>query len=85
MKLTLSGTMPAAGSYSGFVTIQNGASTLRVPYQFLIGSGTAANLIVLASPGDAALGEDAGPVRGEAGGRHGVPVSGATVDVHGYR
>jgi uncharacterized protein (TIGR03437 family) len=78
-KLTLSGTTPAAGSYSGFVIIQNGASTLRVPYQFLIGSGTAANLILLTTPADAGLGGDAGPLVVRLIDANGVPVSGVPV------
>ncbi|MBZ5608754.1 MAG: S8 family serine peptidase [Acidobacteriia bacterium] len=79
VNLTLSGAMPSAGAYSGFVTIQGGASTLRVPYQFLVGSAAVANLIVLSSPSDTTVGQDAGPIAVKLVDSNGVPVSGATV------
>ncbi len=51
INITLSGTAPAPGSYSGFVTIQGGPVPLRVPYLFLAGSGVSANLIALSGDG----------------------------------
>jgi uncharacterized protein (TIGR03437 family) len=39
----LSGTRPAAGSYEGFILVQGGGQTLRVPYQYLAGSGIPAD------------------------------------------
>ncbi len=50
LTMRLSGTQPAAGSYSGFVRItqQNSSSTpLRIPYLFLVGDGTPYNIIPL--------------------------------------
>jgi minor extracellular serine protease Vpr len=44
---TLSGSTPAAGVYSGAITVQGGGSTLRIPYLFFGPSGPAANLIAL--------------------------------------
>ena len=44
---TLSGTAPAAGAYSGVITVQGGPNALRIPYLFFGPSGTAANLIPL--------------------------------------
>lgn len=35
----LSGNRPAAGSYEGFVLVSGNGQTLRVPYQYLVGSG----------------------------------------------
>jgi uncharacterized protein (TIGR03437 family) len=41
----LSGTLPVAGSYEGFIVVTGpGTSTLRVPYQFLVGSGVPADI-----------------------------------------
>ncbi len=45
--LTLNGTMPAAGSYSGELTLSGGGVSLRVPYLYLVGDGTAANMWTL--------------------------------------
>jgi minor extracellular serine protease Vpr len=44
---TLNGTKPAAGSYSGTVTFTGGGATIRIPYLYLVGSGTAANIWTL--------------------------------------
>ncbi len=79
VNLTLSGTIPAPGSYSGFVTIQGGPSPLRVPYQFLVASATPGNLIVLAPPSDTLAGQDAGPIAVKLVDANGLPISGATV------
>lgn len=43
----LEGTRPAAGQYSGYVLIRGGAVDLRVPYLYLVGSGTAFNIFPL--------------------------------------
>ncbi|MDE3167798.1 MAG: S8 family serine peptidase, partial [Acidobacteriota bacterium] len=45
--LTLNGTMPAAGSYSGELTLSGGGVSLRVPYLYLVGDGAAANVWTL--------------------------------------
>jgi uncharacterized protein (TIGR03437 family) len=45
--VTLNGTKPAAGSYSGAVTLTGGGATVRIPYLYLVGSGTAANIWTL--------------------------------------
>ena len=42
--LTATGTIPAAGFYSGSVTITGGAVPFRVPYMYLAGSGKAVSL-----------------------------------------
>jgi len=42
---TLSGTVPAAGSYSGAVTITGQNVSMRIPYLYLVASGVAANII----------------------------------------
>jgi len=45
---TLSGSVPAAGAYSGVITVHGGTNSLRIPYLFFGPSGVAANLIPLA-------------------------------------
>jgi minor extracellular serine protease Vpr len=45
--VTLNGTKPAAGSYSGVVTLSGGNTTVRIPYLYLVGSATAANIWTL--------------------------------------
>ena len=47
----LSGNQPAAGSYEGFVlvTTQGGSQTLRVPYQYLVGSNVPADSFVISN------------------------------------
>jgi len=45
---TISGSVPAAGAYSGVITVHGGANSLRIPYLFFGPSGVAANLIPLA-------------------------------------
>ena len=77
--LTLAGSIPSAGSYSGFVTIQIGTSMLRVPYMFLVGSGGVSNIIALSGPADTTIGQDAGPIIVKLIDANGVPVSGATI------
>ena len=46
--VTISGSVPAAGAYSGAITVQGGPNSLRIPYLFFGPSGVAANLIPLA-------------------------------------
>ncbi|MCU1336941.1 MAG: peptidase and in, kexin, sedolisin [Bryobacterales bacterium] len=45
--VTLSGSAPAAGVYSGGITVQGGSNALRIPYLFFGPSGGAANLMPL--------------------------------------
>ena len=43
--VTLSGTLPAAGEYSGEVTISGSGVSLQVPYMYLVSDGAVASLI----------------------------------------
>jgi minor extracellular serine protease Vpr len=43
--ITLAGNVPAAGSYSGAVTITGVGVSMRVPYLYMVSSGIAANII----------------------------------------
>jgi uncharacterized protein (TIGR03437 family) len=52
---TLDGTMPAAGSYEGFIVLQGNAVTLRIPYLYLVSDGQPNNLIPLLGYGGTGL------------------------------
>jgi minor extracellular serine protease Vpr len=47
LTVTLSGSLPPAGSYSGAVTITGQNVSMRVPYLYMVASGVAANIIPL--------------------------------------
>jgi uncharacterized protein (TIGR03437 family) len=47
VNVSLRGSLPPAGSYSGVITLQGDGVSLRVPYLYLVGNGSAANLIPL--------------------------------------
>lgn len=51
VSLTLSGSVPARGEYSGALVIQGSGVLLRVPYMFLVASGVPANIIPLTGMG----------------------------------
>jgi minor extracellular serine protease Vpr len=79
---TLSGALPPAGSYEGAVSIQGGATTLHVPYLYLVGDGVGYNLLVLSGSGFVGVVDGAVPGRGLAfklTDQYGVPVQGAPV------
>lgn len=50
--ISISGSRPVAGSYQGFVTVQGGASSLRIPYLYSIGDGVPATITALIGDGD---------------------------------
>jgi minor extracellular serine protease Vpr len=80
--LTLTGSIPAAGFYSGVITIQSQGVSLRVPYQYFVGSGVAANMIPLTGSGfDGTVGQGIpdGFISFKLVDAYGVPVSGAPV------
>jgi uncharacterized protein (TIGR03437 family) len=47
----LEGAFPAAGSYEGFISVAGGASTLRIPYLYIVSDGIPQNLIPLSGDG----------------------------------
>ena len=47
----LTGTRPAAGSYEGFIVVTGAGPTLRVPYQYLVGSGTPTDVFPIGNGG----------------------------------
>ena len=79
---TLSGSAPAAGTYSGVITVQGGPNSLRIPYLFLGPSGVAANLIPLSGDffdGVVGGGSTEGSITIRLVDTFGVPVVGAPV------
>jgi len=82
VSVTLGGSMPAAGSYSGAVTLQGPGVSLRVPYLYLVGNGVAANIIPLTGAyfdGTVGQGIPDGIISFKLVDAYGVPVAGAPV------
>jgi uncharacterized protein (TIGR03437 family) len=52
VNLTLSGNLPAPGSYQGTLTVTGGAVPIGIPYLYLVGPGTPWNLVPLVGNGD---------------------------------
>jgi uncharacterized protein (TIGR03437 family) len=80
--VTLSGSVPAAGQYNGAVTVSgSGVQSLRMPYMFVVGNGTAFNLNWLAGF-DGLAGQDLGgfPVV-QVVDQFGAPVAGSPVSL----
>ncbi len=79
LTLTLTGGLPAAGEYSGFVTLQASGVLVRIPYMFLVGNGVPYNFSIPLGSGQGAPGADAGPIVIHIVDQYGVPVQGAPV------
>lgn len=80
--VTLSGSMPRAGSYSGAVTVQGPGVSLRIPYLYLVGSGIPSMMIPLAGDqNDGTVGQVVpdGMIAFKLVDNNGVPVAGAPV------
>ncbi|MDP9170203.1 MAG: S8 family serine peptidase [Acidobacteriota bacterium] len=83
VNVTLSGTVPSSGLYSGAVNITGGAVPLRVPYLFLVGSSVPADFTPIAGDGnDGTAGQilPDGVVAFQVVDANGVPVAGAAVN-----
>ncbi len=85
LTVTLSGTLPQPGKYEGVVTISTGSSTIRIPYLYLMGSGTPYAIIDLNEGPPDFEGTVSQPLPADEGGlffkvidQYGVPVSGIT-------
>lgn len=80
LKVTLSGSLPAAGEYSGAITLQGTGVSMRIPYMFLVGDGQPFSAVSLGgtyyygSPG-----QDAGAIWIQVVDQYGVPVAGTPV------
>src|SRR5262249_35726172 len=76
---TLSGTVPGAGSYSGFVTLKGTGVSLRLPYLFIVGNGTAYNANPIFSFAGGTPGTDGGPLAVQVPAQSGAPVANSPV------
>ena len=84
LDVTLCGAVPAGGEYSGMVTLtsSNPAVSLHLPYMFLVGDGSFANVVPLVPRNGSAqgsVGHDVGPVAIQVVDMWGVPVAGVPV------
>ena len=82
LNVTLGGTVPAGGEYSGMVTLTSSspAVSLHLPYMFLVGDGSFPNVVpAYGNEYYGAVGQDLGAAPIQVIDSWGVPVSGATV------
>jgi len=79
LNVSLSGAVPAAGSYSGVVTLTGSGISMRIPYLFLVGSGLALNANLLYGGGDGIAGQDLGYFAVSVTDANGVAVAGSPV------
>jgi minor extracellular serine protease Vpr len=79
--VTPKGSLPAPGSYEGFITVSGpGDHVSRVPYQFLVGSGVVADVFPVYDGGFIAPPNDTNwPIQPRAIDQYGVPVIGQSV------
>ena len=81
LNVSLNGSVPAAGSYSGNVSLTGSGVALRVPYLFLVGGATAASTVygVFGSTFSGLVSQDVGAVPMQLLDANGVPVPNAPV------
>ena len=82
LNVSLTGTVPAAGEYSGAVTLTSASAavSLSMPYMFLVGDGSSPNVVPLYGTSYyGAIGQDLGPIPVQLVDSWGVPVAGSTV------
>ncbi len=83
LSLMLSGKIPNAGIYEGFVTITGAANPINIPYLYLVGDGVPANIISIAGDADEGIAgqqSQGGYVILQLIDQYGVPVAGQPVD-----
>ena len=75
LTVTLSGTVPAASSYSGSIALKGGSVSMSIPFLYLVGGTTAYNAYLLSGYGFEGLaGQDAGFIALQVTDAYGVPV-----------
>jgi uncharacterized protein (TIGR03437 family) len=79
LNVTLSGSLPKAGSYSGAVTLAGSGVSMRLPYLFLVGSGVTDNVVPVMGSLQGTPGENSGAIGIQLIDTYGVPVTGASV------
>jgi len=79
LNVTLSGAVPAAGEYSGAVTLKATGISLRLPYMFIVSDNTAYNANAISGFAGGPPGSDGGPLAVFVTDQFGVPVVGSPV------
>jgi uncharacterized protein (TIGR03437 family) len=82
VNVTLSGSIPPAGLYSGAISVQGASVSMRVPWMYLVGSGTPFNLQVLSGDqNDGTVGQviPDGQISLQVTDENGVPIVGTPV------
>jgi uncharacterized protein (TIGR03437 family) len=82
VNVTFSGTIPAAGVYSGFLVVQGVGATIRLPYMYVVGDGRPNDMIPLtgfAFDGSVGQGIPDGVMSFMVVDQYGVPVANAPV------
>lgn len=79
VNVVLSGAIPAAGMYSGAVTIEGVAVPLRIPYLFLSSAGYPANLVEVNGGGTGYVGQKLGKIGVKLTDQYGLPIAGVPV------
>jgi uncharacterized protein (TIGR03437 family) len=77
--VTLSGSVPKAGQYSGSVNLSGSGVTLHVPYLFLVGAGVATNDVFLFGGVDGIVNQSSGDMALRLTDQYGVAVAGGSV------
>jgi len=85
LKVTLSGSVPASGSYSGGVTLKASGVSIRLPYLFLVPSGVPNIVYPVFGSIQGAPGQDGGTIAIQAVDAYGVPVAGSPVSFSASR
>ena len=76
---SLTGAVPGPGTYTGMVTLQGTGVSLRLPYLFLVGTGTPYNIPTILGSSDGFAGQDAGYWAVAVNDAVGLPVEGSPV------
>jgi len=80
LTVSLTGSAPTPGSYSGFVTLQGSGVTARLPYLFVAGDGVAYNANPISGFAFGGPGQDGGTLIMQVTDQYGAPVAGSPVN-----
>ena len=82
LTVTLSGTVPAASAYSGFVALKGGSVNMQIPFLYLVADTAAYNAYQLAGYGFEGIpGQDAGYIAMQVTDAYGSPLAGQPMTV----
>jgi uncharacterized protein (TIGR03437 family) len=85
LNVALSGSVPAAGSYSGAVTLKASNVSVRIPYLFIVPTGTVYNVLPLFAAIQGTPGQDGGTIAIQVVDQYGAPVVGSSVSFSASR